>query len=133
MPQVNTYQAAQAVYSVDSDPTSATYGEPLVRMGTATNPTQVKAASYTSLGDQNITSLAASTALTVPGGATVAFVQNTGAGVVRYRFSGTPTPSVGHQLAAGATVTVDDGNAGLAAFRAIDGSGTNSIYVSYFS
>jgi hypothetical protein len=95
----------------------------------------VKAAPYTQLGDQQILSatLAASTGLTVPTGATVATIQNNGTGICRWRPNGVPTATLGQTIAAGATLTLDDGAAGLAAARFIIGSGTVNLDICYFS
>ncbi len=98
----------------------------------------VRSAPYTQLGYQQILSatLASSTALTVPSGATLATVQNNSTGVCRWRPDGSttaPTATTGQTIAAGATLTLDDGATGLAAARFIIGSGTVILDICYFS
>lgn len=106
-----------------------------IASGAIDDPNYVKAAPYTFLGDQQIVSatLAASTALTVPAGATVATIQNNSTGVCRWRNSGTPTASLGQTIAAGGTLTLDAGNAGLTSTRFIIGSGTVILDINYYS
>lgn len=99
----------------------------------------VKAASYTQLGYQQITAatLAASTALTVPGGATTAIVQNNTSQPSRFRPDGAttaPTTSVGQRLLAAGTLTLDIGNAGLTSTRFIlEAAGTGTFDITYYS
>ncbi len=99
--------------------------------GTSGDPSFVKAAPYTPLGDQQLSNatLAASTALTVPGGATVAIVQNNHSQAMRWRDNGqAPTASVGQRIAAGEQLTYDGS---LSAFRIIkeaDGTGTVDVW-----
>ena len=82
------------------------------------------------LGYQQITSLSASTALTVPTGATLALiVAETQA--VRWRDDGTaPTASVGMPLATGVSLSYD-GN--LTAIRFIQQTASAIINVSYYA
>jgi len=82
------------------------------------------------LGYQQITSLSASTALTVPSGATRALVipqtQN-----VRWRDDGTaPTASIGMPLAAG-TILSYDGD--LSRIRFIETTASAAINISYYA
>lgn len=69
------------------------------------------------------------TTLTVPAGATHAWVSvDIGASTVRWTRDGqAPSTSVGHQLAAGDSMEIDN----LSNFRAISTSGTSTIQVSY--
>ena len=82
------------------------------------------------LGYQQITSLSASTALTVPDGATMALiVPETQA--VRWRDDGTaPTATVGMPLAVGVSLSYD-GN--LKNIRFIQQSASAAINISYYS
>lgn len=109
-----------------------------VTRATFANPVPVKAAPYTSLGYQQIANatLASSTALTVPGGATVALVQNNGSQPVRFRPDGATTPptaSTGQRIPAGQTLTFDAGNAGLTALRFIREADGVTLDISYYS
>ena len=82
------------------------------------------------LGFQQITSLASSTALTVPGGATLAVIQAEGADV-RWRDDGTaPTATVGMLLPAGAELRY---TGALAALRLIQASAGATVNVSYYA
>lgn len=105
-------------------------------IGGPANPTVVKAASYSFLGYQKITAatLAASSAMTVPPGATIAIVQNNHATVeTRYRPDGAtaaPTSTTGQAIRAQAVVTLDIGNAGLTATRFIGGGDLDIFYYS---
>lgn len=84
----------------------------------------------TALGYQQITSLSASTALTVPGSASVALIQAEGADV-RWRDDGTaPTASVGMLLPAGAELRY---TGALAALRLIQASAGAVLNVSYYA
>ena len=106
-------------------------GAPLVELTSATGgtPTVVPVSGGTPLGYQQITSLASSTALAVPTGATVAQISVEAAGV-RYRDDGTaPTASIGMPLLAGANFTYG-GN--LASLRFIAISGSPVLNVSYY-
>lgn len=81
------------------------------------------------LGYQQITSLSAATALTVPAGATIAVVVAT-TQAVRWRDDGTnPTATVGMPLAVG-TERVFTG--GLAALRFIEQTASAAINISYY-
>ena len=85
----------------------------------------------TALGFEQITSLATSTPLTVPGGATVAVVQADVADV-RWRPDGAtnaPTASVGMLLPAGAERVFDGG---LSAVRFIQTASGAVVNVSYY-
>ena len=84
----------------------------------------------TVLGYQQITSLSASTALTVPVGATMALiVAETQA--VRWRDDGTaPTASVGMPLATGASLSYDGD---LKAIRFIQQTASAVLNVSYYA
>lgn len=98
----------------------------------------VKAASYTPLGHQQILSatLASSTALTVPSGATTAVVQNNGTAAARFRYDGAttaPTATVGQRLSGGAVLTLDIGNAGLTETRFIYEASGAILDIAYFS
>ena len=85
--------------------------------------------SYTPLGYQQITSLAAAEGLTVPAGATLALISVEGA-AVRYRDDATPpTATVGMPLAIGQAVSYT-GN--LAAIQFIQQSGSATINVLYY-
>ena len=82
------------------------------------------------LGYQQITSLSASTALTVPTGATMALiVADTQA--VRWRDDGTaPTASVGMPLAIGVSLSYDGD---LKAIRFIQQASSATLNVSYYA
>ena len=82
------------------------------------------------LGYQQITSLSASTALTVPAGATMALiVAETQA--VRWRDDGTaPTASVGMPLAVGTSLSYDGD---LRAIRFIQQTASATLNVSYYA
>lgn len=81
------------------------------------------------LGYQQITSLAAAAALTVPDGAQRARIQPT-AQAVRWRDDGTnPTSTVGMQIAAG-TETTYDGD--LSALRFIEEAASAVLNVAYY-
>ena len=84
----------------------------------------------TVLGYQQITSLSASTALTVPAGATMALiVAETQA--VRWRDDGTaPTASVGMPLATGTSLSYDGD---LKAIRFIQQTASAVLNVSYYA
>jgi hypothetical protein len=82
------------------------------------------------LGYQQITSLSASTALTVPSGATLALIvpetQN-----VRWRDDGTdPTSSVGMPLVAGASLSYDGD---LSRVRFIEVTASAKLNISYYA
>ncbi len=82
------------------------------------------------LGFQQITSLSSSSALTVPGGATLAVIQAEGADV-RWRDDGTaPTATVGMLLPAGAELRY---TGALAALRLIRASAGATVNVSYYA
>jgi hypothetical protein len=84
---------------------------------------------YTPLGYQQITSLAAVASLTPPAGATIAFVTVEGA-PVRYRDDGTaPTTTVGMPIGIGSQLTYS-GN--LAAIEFIQQSASATLDVSYY-
>ena len=82
------------------------------------------------LGYQQITSLSASTALTVPGGATMALIVSE-AQAVRWRDDGTaPTASVGMPLAVGTSLSYDGD---LKAIRFIQQAASATLNVSYYA
>lgn len=82
------------------------------------------------LGFQQLTSLSTSTALTVPGGATLAVIQAERADV-RWRDDGTdPTATVGMWLPAGAELRY---TGALAALRLIQASAGATVNVSYYA
>jgi hypothetical protein len=99
----------------------------------------VKGVSYTFLGYQQITAatLAASTALTVPAGATTAIVQNNTNQVVRFRTDGAttaPTATLGMRIAVAGTATRDIGNSSLLTSRFIvEAAATGTLDIEYFS
>lgn len=83
----------------------------------------------TPLGYQQITSLSSATALTVPTGATIAYVTVETQGV-RWRDDGTsPTASIGNPVAAGAQL-VYSGN--LSAIKFIQQAASATIDVAYY-
>ena len=100
------------------------------------SPTFVKAANYVPRGDQQITiaTLQSVTALTVPGSATVAFMQNNTNQAIRWRDTpaGTnPTTSVGQRILAGDTLTYDGA---LANWEGIaEAAGTGTLDIVYYS
>lgn len=82
------------------------------------------------LGYQQITSLSASTALTVPTGATMALIIADTQGV-RWRDDGTaPTASVGMPLAVGVSLSYDGD---LKAIRFIQQTASATLNVSYYA
>lgn len=82
------------------------------------------------LGYQQITSLAASAALTVPSGATYALLQAEGQ-AVRWRDDGTaPTATIGMTLQAGGELRYDGA---LQNIRFIQTAATATLNVSYYS
>lgn len=91
-------------------------------------PTSAQA--FSRLGYQQITSLSAATALTVPPGAAMALIiPETQA--VRWRDDGTnPTASVGQPLAVGAELSYDAAN--LAALKFIEQVSGAKINVTYY-
>lgn len=107
--------------------------------GTSATATRVTPASYTQLGYQQITAatLAASTAMTVPGGATTAIIQNNTTQPARFRPDGAttaPTTTTGQRLISGGTLTLDIGNAGLTSTRFIlEAAGTGNFDITYYS
>lgn len=127
---------------------AATTNAPTYATGT-TNPVSldtsgrlrslVKADSYTQLGYQQITAatLASSTGLTVPGGATTAIIQNNTTQIARFRPDGAttaPTTTTGQRLAVAGTLTLDIGNAGLTSSRFIlEAAGTGNFDITYYS
>lgn len=87
----------------------------------------------TPLGYQQLTSLSASTALTVPAGARTAIIEadTVAAKIVRWRDDGSaPTATVGMELAVGSTV-VYTGN--LANLRFIEVAASAKLNVSYYA
>lgn len=80
------------------------------------------------LGDQRITSLSSSTALTVPNGTRFAIV-TVETQPVRYRDSGTPTTSVGTLLNPG---DVLEYTGDFSAIRFIETAASASIFVQYY-
>lgn len=106
--------------------------------GNALTPSAIKAASYTQLGYQQLLSagLSSSTALTVPSGATTAIIQNNGTQAVRWRPDGAttaPTSTTGQRIAAGSTLTLDIGNAGLTSSRFIREADGSILDITYYS
>ena len=104
----------------------------------AVNGLPVKGSSYTQRGYQQIdnTTLAGSTALTVPSGATVALVQNNGTQPCRWRPDGSataPTPTTGQRIAGGEMLTLDIGNAGLVSSRFIREADGVTLDITYYS
>lgn len=97
--------------------------------GVAVDPS-LPGSNLSPLGDQQLTSLASSTALTVPAGATFATVSVTGQ-TVRWRTSGVPTASLGNTLAVGQSVEIS-GAASLAAIRFIEEAASAVLDVSYY-
>lgn len=88
-----------------------------------------KPAGLTAKGYQQITSLSAAAALTVPTGATVALITAETQGI-RWRDDGTnPTASVGMLIAAGESVFF---TGSLAAFRAIEVTASAKLNISYY-
>lgn len=90
-------------------------------------------ASFTPQGYQQISSatLAASTGLTVPAGATVAIIQNNGTQAVRFRDDGTdPTSSIGQRIPAGETLTYDGDLSAVEFIREADGAILDIAYYS---
>ena len=84
----------------------------------------------TVLGYQQITSLSASTALTVPVGATMALITPE-TQAIRWRDDGTaPTASVGMPIAVGAYFTYDGD---LKSIRFIEQTASAKINVSYYA
>lgn len=82
------------------------------------------------LGYQQITSIAAATALTVPAGASIALIQAE-AQAVRWRDDGTnPTAAVGYPLAAGSELVYS--GAGLSRLRFIEQVGGGILNVVYY-
>lgn len=130
MPQRDEITAARAIYSVDAS------GQATTQTGTVSNPSVVKSAGFTWLGDAQITApTAASTALpTIPATATVAIIQNNTSQIYRFRYSGVPTASVGQRLAVGGVATLDVGQATLQTVRLIqEAAATGTIDVTYFN
>lgn len=79
-------------------------------------------------GYQRITSLTASTALTVPAGARLALIEAEGV-AIRWRDDGTaPTASVGMTIAAGATLPYAGDLAAIRLIQAASGSVANVSY-----
>jgi len=125
----------QTVNAANPLPVSSSVGGAAV---STSNPFPVKSASYSPLGYQQILSatLASSTAMTVPSGATTAIVQNNGTTAARFRYDGAttaPTASTGQRLAAGAVITMDIGNAGLTSTRFIYEASGPILDITYFS
>jgi hypothetical protein len=84
------------------------------------------------LGYQQITSLSAAAALTIPAGTDWARITPE-TQAVRYRDDGTnPTATVGMPIAAGATVDILNDAAGLAAMRFIEQSASAKLNVTYY-
>jgi hypothetical protein len=104
--------------------------------GTGTSSLSVRAAPYSQLGYQQLTSLPTSTALTIPNGASTAIVQNNGNQPVRWRPDGAttaPTATTGQRIAAGDRLTLDIGAAGLASSRFIQEASGAVLDVTYYS
>jgi len=81
------------------------------------------------LGYQQITSLAASTALTVPAGAALALIKPS-TQAIRVRDDGTaPTAAVGYPVAVGVEYRVEGG---LSSFRMIEQTASASVDVLYY-
>lgn len=99
-----------------------------LRLG-ATDGVMTAPAALTAKGYQQITSLSAAAALTVPTGATVALIQAETKDI-RWRDDGTnPTSSVGMVLAAGTSVFF---TGSLSAFRAIETAASAKLNISYY-
>lgn len=82
-----------------------------------------------SVADEQISlSTGSADSLTVPANVQAAFVTASGANV-RYRFAGTPTPTVGHLLSDGGNLEVFIHD--LASVQFIAESGTPTIFVTY--
>lgn len=98
------------------------------------SPDIVKAAPWTPISDQQIAdaTLANATLLTVPADATVAIVQNTGNATARWRTGNDPTTTRGQRLLSGERLTLDLGNAGLAATKFIRESTGVTLEVFYY-
>lgn len=87
--------------------------------------------SLRALGYQQITDMAAATALTIPAGTAVALIQCEGAGV-RWRDDGVdPTTSVGMLLNVGDELEYDAG-VGLASLKFIELAATAVLNISYY-
>jgi hypothetical protein len=98
----------------------------------------VKSATLSFLGFQQIVNatLAGSTALAVPAGATIAAIQNNGSQPVRFRLDGAttaPTASVGQRIAAGDSIPLAVGNAALTATRVIREADGATLDINYFN
>lgn len=92
-------------------------------------PVGQKPGSMTPLGYQQIVGLVAATALTVPAGATIAYVSVSGA-AVRWRDDGTaPTASVGMPVGIGAQLSY---SGSLSAVQFIQQSATATLDVAYY-
>jgi len=92
--------------------------------------TAPKDAIYTPLGYQQIVGLAASTALTVPGGAKYALI-TCESQIARWRDDGVaPTAAIGMQLPPNSAIWYDGD---LAAIRFIQTAATATLNVSYYS
>jgi hypothetical protein len=86
-------------------------------------------AGLTPLGYQQITSLSAAAALTVPAGATAALISAESQGM-RWRDDGTnPTASVGMPIAAGESIFF---TGSLSAFKAIEQTASAKLNVNYY-
>lgn len=106
--------------------------------GTSSDPSYVKPASYSFLGYQQIAdaTLAASSAMTVPGSATTAIIQNNGTTAVRWRVDGSttaPTASTGQRIVSGGTLTLDVGNASLITTRFIREAAGATLDITYYA
>lgn len=96
---------------------------------TSSSPTFVKAASAVPLGFQQIVGAAASTALTVPSGATYAIIQPVSQ-AISWRDDGVvPTATIGMTVPAGGELLYDGT---LATFRYIQVAATVTVNISYY-
>ena len=104
-------------------------GDFVPQQGSAAGVQASVPAALTSKGYQQLTSLSAATALTVPSGATVALIQAESQSI-RWRDDGTnPTPTVGMVLAAGESVFF---TGSLSAFKAIEITASAKLNISYY-
>jgi hypothetical protein len=93
----------------------------------------VRSASYTPMGYQQLSNatLAVSTPLTVPAGATVAIIQNNGTQPARFRDDGVaPTATTGQRIAAGEFYTYDGNLSAMRLIREADGV---TLDIAYYS
>lgn len=104
-------------------------GNPIELAADSVGHLQQSPAGLIAKGYQQITSLSAATALTVPSGATVALIQAESQSI-RWRDDGTdPTTSVGMLLSAGESVFF---TGSLSGFKAIEVSASAILNISYY-